>query len=96
MNYSTLMHKQVYYTIITKHFVLRDYQSLNIDEDVSDREETVPEKRLRLAKDYLQQLKAEGTHTHTLTPHSSLHMYMHDLHVCAFINEVVFNTVCFY
>ncbi|XP_019858909.1 PREDICTED: U3 small nucleolar RNA-interacting protein 2-like isoform X1 [Amphimedon queenslandica] len=37
----------------------KDYQSLGIDEDFSDREETAPEKRLRLAKDYLQQLKAE-------------------------------------
>lgn len=39
----------------------RSFHSLAVlNEELSDGEETAPEKRLRLAKDYLSQLKTEG------------------------------------
>ena len=91
--------KTIYKCVISQN---RDYQTLNIDEDVSDREETAPEKRLRLAKDYLEQLRAEGKHTNTSNHCNVTTVFWKflllqctsALHVCGVLNDTLY--YCYY
>lgn len=39
---------------------VRDVRSLAVDAEVSEEEETAPDKRLRIAKEYLHQLEEQG------------------------------------
>ena len=53
------------------------------EEEEEEEEETAPEKRLRLAKEYLSQLEDEGTYIHLRPVHTHTYIYMY-IH-CTFL-----------